>query len=161
MSQSAKQGSPQEGARRGRIGALGPDAQGLAAAAFRRAGFTDPALVLRWAEIAGPEIAAVAEPLKCQEGPEGAILTVSCEAGAAVLLQHQTRTLIGRLNAYLGPGRIARLRFVPGPLRRTPDLPNHPAASLPRPSLDGKAGLSGALERLADLRRLLPNRPVR
>ena len=36
-------------------------------AAFARAGFSDPTLVLRWAEIAGPEIARIARPLKFSE----------------------------------------------------------------------------------------------
>ena len=40
-----------------------------AGAAFARAGFTDPTLVLRWSEIAGPEVARLAQPLKFAEGP--------------------------------------------------------------------------------------------
>ena len=61
--------------------------------------------MLRWCEIVGPDIARIAEPLRLTEGPEGAVLTLKCEAGAAVFLQHQTRELLQRLTAYLGrPG---------------------------------------------------------
>lgn len=154
MSQSAKRSAPQETSRRGWAGALGRDAMAQADAAFKRAGFADPILVLRWSEIAGPAVAAVAEPLRCQEGPNGAVLTLRCEPGAAVFLQHETRALVERLNAYLGAGRIARLRLSSGALSGpAPPLPHPRPARAPAPPADD--GLRGALERLGTLRRNL------
>ncbi len=116
-------------ARRGRAGPAGEDALGHAAAALHRAGFLDATLVLRWGEIVGADIARIAEPLKLTEGPEGGVLTLKCEAGAAVFLQHQTRDLLERLASYLGPSRITRLRLVPGELERPDGPPDHPAGA--------------------------------
>ena len=43
--------------RHNRATVVGADAKAAAATAFVRAGFSDPTLVLRWNEIAGPEVA--------------------------------------------------------------------------------------------------------
>jgi hypothetical protein len=131
---------------------------GEAGHAFARAGFADATLLLRWTAIAGAEIARIARPVRWQDGPEGATLTLKCEAGAIVFLQHQTRELTERLNAYLGRGRINRLKLVAGKLERKPEVPPHPA-----PSTGWVAetpDLPGALERLAGARkRLKTSRP--
>jgi hypothetical protein len=164
MTQSAKRGGSQEpsqGApRRGWPRAAAETALGPASSAFARAGFNDATLLLRWDRIVGPQIARLARPLKWQDGPEGAVLTLKCEAGAAVLLQHQTRALIERLNAYLGAGRVYRLKFVPGRLPALPEPPNHPVPGLQ--SLPHSVALPEALARLAGLRaRLKARRPKR
>jgi len=46
--------------RRGRAGEVSGDATLAARGAFARAGFSDPTLVLRWSEIAGPDTARLA-----------------------------------------------------------------------------------------------------
>jgi len=123
---------------------------GEAKGIFVRGGFTDPTLLLRWSEIVGPQIARIALPQKWQDGPEGAVLTLKCELGAAVLLQHQTRMLIERLNSYLGQGRIITLKLVPGRVTERADPPRHP-----RPEAQSGAeslSLDEALSRLAGLR---------
>src|SRR5262245_8925074 len=152
MKRSSRRNQPAEGpsaARRGRAAPAGEDALGHAAAALNRAGFLDATLVLRWREIAGQDIARIAEPLRLTGGPDGAVLTLKCEAGAAVFLQHQTRDLLERLASYLGPSQITGLRFVPGELARDADPPDHPAlggaASDQRPN---SLTLAQALERL-------------
>ena len=118
--------------------------------AFGRAGFADATFLLRWPEIVGPRIARVAQPIKWQDGPEGAVLTLKCEAGAGVLLQHQTRALVERLNAYLGAGRIARIKLKPGQLSTQLEPPNHPAPDVEiRPET---FTLSEALDQLTRLR---------
>ncbi len=152
MSQSVKGNAPQEVsqfARRGKAGAAGEDALGYAAAAFTRAGFADPNLVLRWSEIAGAEVARIARPVKLQQGPAGALLTVKCDSGAMVFLQHETRGLIERLNAYLGVGRIARLKLVPGSIDPTLEPARHSSRVVESPSDSSiKGSLAEALERL-------------
>ncbi len=136
-------------ARRGRAGPAGQDALNHATAALQRAGFPDATLVLRWREIVGDDIARIAEPLKLTEGPEGGVLSLKCDPGAAVFLQHQTRDLLERLAAYLGPSRIARIRLVPGELERHDGPPDHPAAGAPVADEGPRpATLSQALERL-------------
>jgi len=159
MSQSAKNLPTQVASRRGWAKPLGTDATRLTDAALQRAGFPDPSLVLRWPEIAGPETAKLAQPLRCRTGPDGMVLTLRCEPGASVFLQHETRTLIERLNAFLGAGAISRVRIVPGPLSAAKETSAHPYPSLPAQS-SPRAGkpLSNALDRLANVRKELLRR---
>ena len=154
MSQSAKRKSAQGTSgtvpRHGWARAAGEGVLGEAKGIFAHAGFRDATLLIRWSEIVGPHIARVALPQKWQDGPDGAVLTLKCEPGAAVLLQHQTRMLIERLNTYLGQGRIIRLKLVPGRMTERADLPRHP-----RPEAQAgteSASLGEALTRLARLR---------
>ncbi|HEX3485743.1 MAG TPA: DUF721 domain-containing protein [Micropepsaceae bacterium] len=134
----------------GRTKPAAETALGEAKTAFVRAGFTDMTFLLRWPEIAGAQIARITRPAKWQDGPEGATLTLRCEAGAIVFLQHQTRELTDRLNAYLGRGRISRLKLVPGRLEQMPEPPAHPAPMACVPT--GKPELSHALGRLGEAR---------
>ena len=154
MSRSAKsderQGPPRTYPRHNWPRGAGETTLNEAGSAFARAGFADPTLVLRWAEIAGPAVARLARPAKWQEDQSGATLTLKCEAGAAVLLQHQTREIIQRLNRYLGANRVARLKLVAGQLVQPNEPPNHPAPlTEPWPE---NMGLPDALERLGQAR---------
>jgi hypothetical protein len=114
---------PAEMPRRNWAEAVGRDASSTAHLAFARAGFRDPTLILRWEEIAGPEVARLARPIKLSEGASGGVLTLKAEPGAALFLQHETRALCGRINDYLGRNAVAKLRFVQGPLAERPPKP--------------------------------------
>jgi len=161
MAQSRKDKQPDDAPppRRGWVGALGPDAELAAQTALSRAGFSDPTLVLRWDEIAGVETARLAQPIKISESASGGVLTLRAEPGAALFLQHDSRALCERINAYLGRPAISRLRFVQGPLtpRDRQPLPkpaNGPVpAADPARKYDGPEGLRDALLRLAQARR--------
>ena len=86
----------------------------VANAAFQRAGFSDPTLVLRWQEIAGPEVARLARPLKFSDGPSGGTLTLRAAPGAALFLAHEKRALCDRINAYLGRPAVGAVEIQPG-----------------------------------------------
>ena len=137
------------------VTAVGSDAGRAAASAFVRAGFTDPTLVLRWSEIAGPEVARLAQPVKFTEGPTGGILTLRATPGAALFLAHEKRPLCERINAYLGRPAVAQLKFSQGNLLPRPPAPklSKPAAPLapadPSRRYQGPEGLKAALEALA------------
>ncbi|HEX3808596.1 MAG TPA: DciA family protein [Rhizomicrobium sp.] len=152
-------GSP---ARRNWAAPVSRDASATGATALARAGFADPTLIFRWAEIVGPEVASLAQPLKLAEGAQGGVLTLKAEPGAAVFLQHEARALCERINAFLGRPAIARLRFVQGPVlaranpsRRSPAkvpiLPDDPVRRF-----EGKDALREALLRLAGTRAARP-----
>lgn len=119
--------------RRGRAAAVSGDAGTLSAQAFARMGFRDPALVLHWREIAGPEVARLCQPLRFSEGPQGGTLTLKALPGAALFLGHETRALTGRINDYLGRPAVARLKFVQSALLARAPAPKlrRPAASTP------------------------------
>jgi len=145
--------------RRNRAEPLAREARGAGAAAFSRAGFRDPTLVLHWDEIAGAEVARLAQPLRMSEGASGGVLTLKAEPGASLFLQHESRALCGRINAYLGREAVVRLRFVQGALQTRPQKtkPRPRPGSLPNddPALAyrGPERLRSALLGLAKSRR--------
>jgi hypothetical protein len=160
MARSPDNEQPQ---RRNWVSPLAPAAAAAAQAAFARAGFPDPTLVLRWEEIAGPETARLARPIRYSQGPNGGVLTLKAEPGAALFLQHDSRSLCERINAYLGQPAVSRLRFVQGPLlpRPAPQLhkttPGAIPAADPVQKYHGPEGLGEALRNLARARRSRPN----
>jgi hypothetical protein len=139
--------------RRGRALPVSGDAAMAGQTAFLRAGFSDPTLVLRWKEIAGTEIARIAQPLKFNEA--GGVLTLLAEPGAALFLGHDSRILAARINAYMGRAAVVRIKFVQGRLA-PPVLPARPArpSGAPDPcdpvhKYQGPEGLKKALQSLA------------
>jgi hypothetical protein len=94
---------------------------------FARQGFASRELVTRWAEIAGPEIAMHAQPLKIQwprpvEGqpPEPATLVLRVEGPMALEIQHTSDVILGRVNRFFGWNAVGRLALRQAPLSRPP-----------------------------------------
>jgi hypothetical protein len=153
MAQTPK--DTQEAVRRGRVTPLVTDARITGAAAFARMGFADPTLVLRWREIAGPEVARLAQPLKLSEGPTGGTLTLRAVPGAALFLAHEKRALSERINAFLGRPAVSQIKFsqgapaprapTPAPHKKLHDLP----FADPSRRFAGPEGLAKALQALA------------
>jgi hypothetical protein len=131
---------------------VGGDANIVGRAAFARAGFADPTLVLRWTQIAGAQTARLARPVKLSDT---GVLTLKAEPAAALFLQHESRVLAARINAYLGRVAVTKLRFVQGPLTTPPPLPPKRPAAVEPPAADparrwhGPPGLGEALLNLA------------
>ena len=93
--------------------------------AYAKQGFAARELVTRWAEIAGPEIAAHSEPLKMQwprpvEGQvqEPATLVLRVEGPMALELQHSSDVILERVNRFFGWSAVGRLAFRQAPLTR-------------------------------------------
>jgi hypothetical protein len=144
--------------RRAHAAAIAMDTTRLASAAFARAGFADPTLVLRWREIAGADVARIAQPLRISHSPSGTVLTLKADPAASVFLQHESRALCARICASLGSGAVQRLRFVPGeiasaPMRGPEKNPQDFAADDPTAKFAGHEGLKAALLALARARR--------
>jgi hypothetical protein len=144
--------------RRNRTEIVGRDAGAVGASAFARAGFADPALVLRWADIVGSEVARIARPIRLTENATGGVLTVLSEPAAALFLQHESRALCERINTYLGHNAVAKLRFIQGSLQMprklpaNPQLPSHAPTNDPARQFQGSERLQGALLSLARVR---------
>lgn len=107
--------------------------------AYAKQGFAARELVTRWAEIAGPEVAAHSEPLKIQwprpvEGQpqEPATLVLRVEGPMALEIQHASGVILERVNRFFGWSAVGRLALRQAPLSRR----NRPAASR---ALDAKA----------------------
>jgi hypothetical protein len=126
-------------------------AQGLLAESFAKQGFAATELVTRWRTIAGPEVAAHAEPLKIQwkrtregEPAEPATLVLRVEGPAAIEIQHMTGVIIDRVNRFFGWQAIGRLALRQAPLavRKRPARPKADAAEAER--------IAGALTDIRD-----------
>lgn len=94
----------------------------------------------RWREIVGESLAGRSEPVKLVRARSGgATLELRVAGPVAALVQHQAPLIIDRLNLYLGPGAVARLRIVQGPLSRAAPARSAPPARRIRPPLDAAA----------------------
>jgi len=93
--------------------------------AYAKQGFAARELVTRWAEIAGPEVAAHSEPLKIQwprpvEGQpqEPATLVLRVEGPMALEIQHASDVILERVNRYFGWSAVGRIALRQAPLSR-------------------------------------------
>jgi len=100
--------------------------------AYAKQGFAARELVTRWAEIAGPEMAAYSEPLKIQwprpvEGQpqEPATLVLRVEGPMALEIQHASDVILERVNRFFGWSAVGRLALRQAPLSRR----NRPSGS--------------------------------
>ncbi len=91
----------------------------------RRAGMTMD-LISSWEGIVGQQHADHSRPEKLRwprqasdDDPfEPATLVVACEGGHAVFMQHDSSSIISRVNTYFGFAAVARLKFVQKPITR-------------------------------------------
>lgn len=147
-------------------------ASGLLAARIRKAGegrgFATSRVLTHWAEIVGPDLAALARPVRASYGREGlgATLTLVATGAAAPLVQMRGPEIIEKVNACYGYGAIAQLRVTQSapegfaePQAGFAPAPKGPASEAPRPESLRQAnaaaegvtdpGLRAALEMLA------------
>lgn len=117
---------------------------------FARQGFASAALVTRWAEIVGDEIAAHAEPLRIQwpRGPahHGApgTLVLRVEGPIALEVQHLSGVILERVNRFFGWQAVARLALRQAPLARR-------MRPMPPPAPDAAALAAAAAALPADM----------
>ena len=143
----------EEAPRRNWAAPVARDAGSVGHAAFARAGFSDPALVLHWVEIAGLDVARIARPVRFSA--RDGLLTLLAEPGAALFLGYESRALAARINAYLGTDVVRKVKFVQGRLSQAPlpPTPPRPAKALnssdPANAYRGPADLKAALQSLA------------
>jgi hypothetical protein len=107
--------------------------------AYAKQGFAARELVTRWAEIAGTDVAACAEPLKMQwprpvtgQPQEPATLVLRVEGPMALEIQHRSDVILERVNRFFGWHAVGRIALRQAPLsrrdRRTPPRPPDPAS---------------------------------
>jgi hypothetical protein len=88
-------------------------------------GFASAEILSRWADIVGPEIAAVSEPLKINwprvtgaESSEPATLVLRVEGPSALEVQHLAAVILERVNRFFGWQAIGRIALRQAPLTR-------------------------------------------
>ncbi|MFC5345880.1 DUF721 domain-containing protein [Brevundimonas staleyi] len=86
----------------------------------RGAGALEP----RWREIVGDQLARVTRPQKLTKGRAGSggTLELRVAGPAALLVQHQSADILARVNLFLGPGAVDRLRIAQGPVQPLPQM---------------------------------------
>ena len=106
--------------------------------AYAKQGFAARELVTRWVEIAGPDVARHAEPLKMQwprpvEGQpqEPATLVLRVEGPAAIEIQHKSDVILERVNRFFGWSAVGKLALRQAPLSRR-ERPRHTGAPDPK-----------------------------
>src|ERR1700694_1217824 len=130
--------------------------------AYARQGFAARELVTRWADIAGPEVAAHSEPLKIQwprpvegQAPEPATLVLRVEGPMALEIQHASDVILERVNRFFGWSAVGRLALRQAPLSRSrratpsraPDATSVAKVAETLSAVEGE-GLRAALARL-------------
>ena len=120
--------------------------------AYAKQGFAARELVTRWAEIAGPEIAAHSEPMKIQwprpvqgQPQEPATLVLRVEGPMALEIQHASEIILQRVNRFFGWSAVGRLALRQAPLSRR-DRP----ATRHAPDLKAVAEVAGTLSAIED-----------
>ncbi|MHA6344453.1 DUF721 domain-containing protein [Roseivivax sp. CAU 1761] len=137
-------------------------------AASESRGFAQSRLLTHWAEIAGPQIAAISRPVEVGygRGGMGATLTLLTTGANAPMLEMQKERLREAVNAVYGYNAIARIRitqtaargfaegradFTRPETRRAAPPPDPKTVQHARARAEGvgDSGLRDALERLA------------
>ena len=115
------------------------------------------ALKARWREIVGEELARRTEPSKLIKSrqADGSTLELRVEGPSAAIIQHRGPDILDRVNLFLGPGAVVKLRIVQGPLRgrsRRADPASAPSRRRPKGPLDAAAeqSLAADLEGFAE-----------
>ncbi|MGE4480293.1 DUF721 domain-containing protein [Acidocella sp.] len=136
-----EQPAPRNFAPRGISSILAP----ITRPAFRRRAPAAAQILADWPQLAGPDLAARAAPLRFA----GGTLTLGCTGPTAMELQLAAPQIIARLNLALGHGMVERLRFEQQVPRPPATPPARPAARLAEPPRDLPPGpLGAALARL-------------
>jgi hypothetical protein len=127
--------------------------------ALKTQGFASAEIIARWADIAGPEIAAHSEPMKINwprhtgsagsgtgdEPPEPATLMLRVEGPAAIEIQHLSAVILERVNRFFGWQAIGRIALRQAPLRR-----QQPPAPPPPPDPAEQARIAASLPDIED-----------
>ena len=79
------------------------------------------ALAARWREVVGEADARRTEPVKLIKARNGgpSTLEIRVAGPAAAIIQHRAHEILARVNLFLGPDAVQKLRIIQGPLQRT------------------------------------------
>ena len=126
---------------------------------FRRFGFVESAVVARWPEIVGGDLAGKTSPdsIRFPQGKRsGGTLSLSVHGAHAPAVQHSEPLILEKVNRYFGYGAVARIAIRQGAAQRREDAPQperipQPIAPETRQELKaiGDEGLRASLEALA------------
>lgn len=106
-------------------------------------------LIVRWRDICGEPLSRISEPVRLIHPKRGgpAVLEIRVAGPAAALVQHQSPTILAKVNLFLGDGAVDRLRIVQGPVTVQPQKSGAaPRARRIKPPLDASKEASLAAD---------------
>lgn len=89
---------------------------------FRQFGFAESAIITRWHEVVGAELARCSMPLtlKFPRGKRtGGTLNIRVDGPIATELQHLEPVLVEKINTFYGYGAVGRIAITQGPIDRS------------------------------------------
>lgn len=102
--------------------------------ALGQRGFAGAAILTRWREVVGEELAAYAVPIEVkfgrQRNDQATLVLQVANGAAATLLQMQAPLIVDRVNTFLGRRVVARLQAQQGPLPKPKPTPSQALAPL-------------------------------
>jgi hypothetical protein len=109
------------------------------------------ALIARWREVVGADIARRTEPVKLTKGRNGgpSSLEIRVAGPSAAIVQHQAPDILARVNLFLGPEAVQKLRIVQGPLQHKAQTKPPPRRMAPLDAAE-EAGLAKGLAEAPD-----------
>ena len=109
------------------------------------------ALIARWREVVGADLARRTEPVKLTRGRNGgpSALEIRVAGPSAAIVQHQAHEILARVNLFLGPEAVQKLRIVQGPLQHKPEV-RAPRRRLPPLDAAKEQALAASLEPAPD-----------
>jgi hypothetical protein len=117
--------------RRGGMHTLAAALPKAATPAMRKRGFAQAAILSRWSEVVGAELAAQSAPERLvfpRDGAAGgATLHVRASGALALELQHLAPIVLERINGFFGYPAVASLKLHQAPLPAKPARPKRPA----------------------------------
>lgn len=126
---------------------------GLTDIGLRRRGFIEARLIQRWADVVGPDLAAVCQPEdlrfpRATGGRRRGTLHLRVGGGRAVEIQHAIPTIIARVNQVFGYQAVARVTLTQGPLPTPPE----PRTRFTAPTRNQKAAAATKAAAIGDSR---------
>ncbi len=117
---------------------------------FRQFGFAESAIITRWHEVVGAELARYSMPLtlKFPRGKRvGGTLHIRVDGPIATELQHLEPVLVEKINTFYGYGAVAKVAISQGPIERPPARARHREPQVdPEAAIEVESLVQGTLD---------------
>lgn len=151
MAQKGKKSdqTPQPPKRNWRFVALNSALPGVSDPLFKKRGFAKGEIIRRWADIVGPELSQLCQPISLKYGRGASLegtLTVKASGAAATLITHESDQILNRINSYYGYRAVGKLKIQQGRPQGASGLENDRTKQAQDLNPEAESNLSGQVE---------------